>query len=194
MSQPAGNLDVVYLGISGVLHPSESLYRLLNSRSPWSDGHEKFESVPVLEAALRDWPEARIVVTSTLPARDGLEATLERLGADLAQRVIGYTFEDLTTRAKRQVLNGRTAGGSRLVGYSADDYWRMDKSSIVLAHAAWLQPRSWVAIDDEDILWPVDVRDARLVLTDGCEGLRDRTAKVRLTEVLDANFGTAPPR
>lgn len=41
---------LLYSGISGVLHPSESLYGLVHGRS-WADGHAKYEGVLVLAAA-----------------------------------------------------------------------------------------------------------------------------------------------
>jgi len=170
-----------------VLHPSESLYKLLNNRSPWSDGHSRFESVPALEEALQKWPDARIVLTSTLPWRDGLAATLEKLGPTIASRVHGFTYEDLTTRATRAVRNIRTSD-IRVVGYSADDYWRMNKSHVVLSHVEWAQPSARVAVDDEDILWPLEVRRDHVVLTDGCEGLRSPAAMDRLLTVMLGNF------
>ena len=189
-SSPHTGLRVLYLGISGVLQPSESLYRLLNGRSPWDDGHTRYESAPALEQALRGWPDVRIVLSSTQPWKYGLDATLEELGVALASRVIGFTFEDLTTRAQRAVPNIRT-GAIRVVGYSVEDYWRMNKSHIVMAHVEWLQPSAWVAVDDEDTLWPFDVRRDHLALTDGCEGLRSASSVDRLLTVLGGNFG--PP-
>jgi len=180
-------MDLVYLGISGVLHPSESMYRLLHSRSPWDDGHERYEAVAVLEQALERWPRARIVLTSTQPWACGIEDVLARLGLSLVQRVVGYTFEDLTTKAMRAVTT--ISGKVRHIGYSRDDYWRMNKSHVVTAHVGWRRPERWIAVDDEDILWPHDVRRDRLVLTDGCKGLLDASAQDRLLTVLVGNFG-----
>lgn len=177
----------VYLGISGVLHPSASTYELLNGQSPWSAGHKEYESVSVLERALSRWPQVRLVLTSTQPWKHGLEPVLGLLGLELASRVVGFTFEDLTRRVKREVR--RRDGTVSHVPYSSEDYWRMSKAQIVLTHAAWSLPRQWVAIDDEDILWPPEVRRDRLVLTDGCVGLRGKEAQDDLTSVLAMNFG-----
>lgn len=179
--------DVVYLACSGVLHPSESLYHLLMRRSPWEDGHTKYESVPVLERALSPWPAARIVLTSTLPWRHRLQAVLHDLGASLSERVIGYAFEDLTKRA-RFLLAARD-GTTRTRAIAEEDYWRMRKSDIVAAHTQWLHPSRWIAIDEDDTLWPADVRRDRLVLTDGCLGLQEKSAERRLLSVLRSNFG-----
>lgn len=182
--------QVVYLGISGVLHPSQTTYELVVRRSPWEDGHALYEGVPVLEAALRPWPSARVVLTSTLPWAHGLASVLPHLGP-LASRVDGFTFEDLTKHARRTVRT--RSGTTRAVTYSSEDYWRMNKSDIVAAHVAWLRPEAWVAIDDDSILWPPDVLRDRLVLTDGCVGLLDAATQDRLLTVLEANFGPGSP-
>lgn len=176
--------QVVYLGISGVLHPSKTTYELVHRRSPWDDGHALYEGVTLLDAALQRWPDARIVLTSTLPWAQGLPSVLEQLGP-LASRVDGFTFEDLTRRARRTVK--MRDGTPRTERYFEDDYWRMTKAAIVAAHAAWLRPRAWVAIDDEDFLWST-ARD-QLVATDPCLGLRDAATWDRLLTLLEGNFG-----
>lgn len=177
----------LYLGISGVLHPSQSTYELVMGRSPWGDGHAEFENVGVLEQALEKWPAVRVVLTSTLPWANGLDAVLTRFGGKIAPRVAGFTFEDLTRVVRRRVRTAR--GIDREVGFSSEDYWRMNKSEIVAAHVAWSRPQHWVVIDDEDILWPEDIRRRRLVLTDGCEGLQGIVVKERLMRVFETNFG-----
>ena len=177
----------IYLGISGVLHPSESIYSLVFGHSPWEDGHSKYESVPVLVQALENWPDAELVLTSTQPWAHGLESVLVHLGPSLAARVVGYTYEDLTTKVKREVTT--RSGLTRTVGISNEDYWRLNKSTIVATHVEWRRPDRWIAIDDEDILWPHDVRRDRLVLTDGCVGLQSAEALDRLRTVMLTNFG-----
>lgn len=178
-------MRVVLLGISGVLHPSASVYELVHGRSPWDCGHKQYEAVPWLSSALTCWPDARIVLTSTQPWKHGLPAVLEHLGA-LAERVIGFTYEDLTTKAVRQVRT--RSGTTRQMAYSAEDYWRMNKSNIVTAHVEWLQPEAWVAVDDEDILWPKSVAE-HVCIIDGLKGLKNPTEQDRLLTYLEANFG-----
>lgn len=180
--------EVVYLGISGVLHPSQTTYELVHGRSPWDDGHALYEGVPRLDAALQRWPDARIVLTSTLPWAHGLPSVLERLGP-LAGRVDSFTYDDLTRRAWRLVQT--RSGATRRLTYSNEDYWRMLKSDIVAAHVAWLRPSAWLAIDDEDTLWPTDIARDHLVATDGCVGLQDSATLDRLMTVLAGNFGKA---
>jgi hypothetical protein len=187
MSDDLTTAPTIYLGISGVLHPSESTYSLLYGRSPWSDGHSKYESVPVLDEALENWPDVELVLTSTQPWAHGLDSVLAQLGQTLAARVVGYTHDDLTSKVKREVTT--RSGKTRTVGLSNEDYWRMNKSAIVATHVEWRRPDRWIAIDDEDILWPHDVRRDRLVLTDGCAGLQSAEAQDRLRAVMLLNFG-----
>ncbi|WP_162245927.1 MULTISPECIES: HAD domain-containing protein [unclassified Roseateles] len=171
----------IYLGISGVLHPSRSLYELAEARSPEDDGHTDYEAAPILDRLLSGWPRIRIVLTSTQPRQDGLHNVLIKLGEGLASRVIGHTYEDLTTKAKL---------GPRQRPLSVDDYWRCNKSDIVRLHQRWLRPVAWVAVDDETILWTPDERLNHLVAVDGCKGLLDPAAQDRLLTLLYCNFGS----
>lgn len=182
-------MRVLYLGISGVLHPSASTYELVQGRNPWTDGHAEYEAVAWLAQTLVRWPDVRVVLTSTQPWKHGLPAVRQHLGM-LAERLIGFTYEDLTTKVVRQVHT--RSGASRHVGYSDADYWRMNKSDIVAAHVEWLQPQAWVAVDDEDIQWPRRLAD-QVCIVDGCKGLKDSAEQDRLLTVLQGNFG-APPK
>lgn len=175
-------LNVIYLGISGVLHPSRSFYELVHGHSPADDGHSEYEAVPVLERILQGWPDARIVITSTQPWAKGLPAVLNRLGPVLAERVLGYTYEDLTTKLRL---------GRRQRPVTTEDYWRLQKSGVVRLHVEWLRPAAWVAIDDENIRWTYEEQEAHLVEVDGCKGLLDPAAQDRLLTVLEGNFGSA---
>ncbi len=182
---PEGPPQVVYLGISGVLHPSRSLYELLNGRAPEDDGHQLYEGAAVLENILSGWPDAAIVLTSTQPWAKGLPAVLQAMGPGLASRVLGFTFEDLTTKLRR---------GPRQRPLSDADYWRLNKSQVVRLHVEWLRPAAWLAIDDEDILWTDDERQNHVVVVDGCKGLLDPAAQDRLATVLSGAFGAPRAR
>lgn len=183
-------MRVLYLGISGVLHPSASLYELVLGRSPWVVGHRQYEAVPWLSSALACWPDVRIVLTSTQPWKHGLPAVLEHLGM-LAERVIGFTYEDLTTKVVRRV---RTRGGTtRSVGYSDEDYWRMNKADIVAAHVEWLKPEAWVAVDDEGILWPGALA-GHVCIIDGVESLFQAGQQDKFLQYMQMNFGQVNKR
>ena len=162
--------DILFLGISGVLHPSTSLYLLARGVQPWGDNHRRYEGVPTLVRALAPYPSVRIVLTSTQPWAHSLATVIAELGP-LGARVDGFTFEILNT-----------------AGMSGDDYWRLDKSGIVYATVELLKPRAWAAIDDEGMRWSFDVRENQLVRTDGCEGLLTADIQDRLHTVLAGNF------
>lgn len=181
-------MRVVYLGISGVLHPSASTYELVHGHDPSDDAHRNYEAVPWLSSALARWPDVRIVLTSTQPWKHGLPAVLGHLGP-LADRVVSFTYEDLTTKVVRQVRT--RSGTTRLVGYSNEDYWRMHKSDIVAAHVDWLKPEAWVTVDDEDILWSREVAE-HVCIVDGCKGLKHPAEQERLLTCLRMNCDAVP--
>jgi hypothetical protein len=179
-------MRVLYLAINGTLHPSTSSYELVHGRSPWACGHREYEGVPWLSGALACWPDVKIVLTSPLPTSQGMPSVMEHLGP-LAERVVGFAYVDLTTKAVRQV---RTRTGSvRRLPYSSEDYWRLSKADIVTAHVEWLTPDAWVAVDDEDILWPERIAD-HVSIVDGLKGLKDQVEQDRLLTHLQVNFGT----
>lgn len=183
-------LRVLYLGISGVLHPSASTYELVYGRSPWHVGHCQYEAVQWLSTALEAWPDVKIVLTSTQPWKFGLPAILLHLGT-LAERVIAYTFEDLTTKVVRQVRT--RSGTTRQLTHSSEDYWRLNKADIVTAHVEWLKPDAWVAVDDEDILWPKLWAD-HVCIVDGIEGLKNPAEQDQLLTYFALNFGQGDQR
>lgn len=182
-SLPAPPPQVVYLGVSGVLHPSASLYKLIYDKDCWAQGHTEYEGVAYLERVLEGWPSVRIVLTSTQVWANGLQAVLQSLGTRLAARVIGYAFEDLTVRAKL---------GTHGQPMSPSVYWSMTRAEVVRHHVAWLRPDAWIAVDDEAALWTTDERRGHCVLTDPCKGLLDPMAQDRLMTLLVGNFGISP--
>ena len=183
-------MRVLYLGISGVLHPSSSTCRFVRGRNPLDDGHLQYEGVPLLTTMLARWPDVRIVLTSTQPWKLGLPAVLEHLGA-LGERVIGFTYDDLTTKVMSKARPDTQT--TRHLRCGDEDYWRMNKSDIVTAHVDWLQPGSWVAVDDENILWPGNLVD-HVCIVDGCEGLKHPAEQAKLLTCLQTNFGPGEQR
>jgi len=178
-------LHVVYLDIAGVLHPSRSLYESVVGRTPEEDGHSEYEAAPVVQQLLKDFPHARIIITSTLPWRDGLEPVLSKLAPELASKVDGFTYADLTERAKVGP-RGRPLGNA--------DYWRHTKAELVRLHLEWLRPNAWIAIDDETLLWTEEERRQHFVQVDGCKGLLDPATQDQLLTKLVGNFGPPQPR
>lgn len=183
---------LLYLGISGVLHPSKSTYELVERACPWDKGHRPYEAAEWLARVLLPWPSVRIVLTSTRPWKQGLHAVKQELGTELASKVLGFTYEDLTQHPTRP-MRGKT--GITLVRHSDPAYWRMSKADIVQAHVRWAEPCGWVAIDDEDFSWPIEAQE-HCVFVDGSKGLlHDARAQMDMLRVLAANFGepNVPP-
>jgi hypothetical protein len=174
--------NILYLGISGVLHPSRTTYQLVNRRSPKSDGHRLYEATPVVERVLLGWPSVQIVLTSTLPWAHGLPRVLKRLGPVIAARVLGFTYEDLTTKVKH---------GLRQIPMSNENYWRSSHEQIVKMHVEWLKPTGWVAVDDNASIWTEHERRIHIVDVDGSKGLLDPVAQDRLLTYMTGQFGPA---
>lgn len=185
LAEPPAPLHVVYLGVAGVLHPSRTLYQSLVECLPEQDGHRDYEATSVLAAALRAWPEARIVLTSTLPWQEGLTSVLLNLGPEVASRVLGFTYADLTAKA-RLGPRGQPLGNA--------DYWRHTKAEIVRLHVGWMRPDAWIAVDDETLLWTEEERRQHFVQVDGLKGLLDPVAQDQLLTKLAGNFGPPRPR
>lgn len=174
---------VLYLGIGGVLQPSRSTYTSVHGHDPFEDGHQPYQCAPLLEELLQDWCEVRIVLTSTRPWAHGLDVVLAALGPALASRVIGYTFKDLTERAKV---------GERFPRCISEmDYWRLSKSQLVERHVRWLRPARWMAIDDEGFGWSDHELACHVVLTPPLEGLSNQESRAKVHGILVHQFG--PP-
>lgn len=182
-------LQLLYLGIPGVLHPSVAAYRQAHGVAPWEHGHEPYEGVPVLERALAGW-DVHLVLTSREPCLQGMVPVLDALGDCIARRVIGSAYDHLT-RYRRP---GRSA---QLL--TAAEYGELGKAEVVRRHLAWMRPAAWVAVDAGDCGWGGAPECAgHVVRVDGYDGLMHPAAEDKLLTLMHANFGPAvgryPPR
>ncbi|TXG80839.1 MAG: hypothetical protein E6R14_08665 [Thermomicrobiales bacterium] len=162
---PARNArpPVLYLDYDGVLHPDAAFVFRGKGVVLMREGHALFECVPILERILDDFPAVRIVLaTSWVQALDFSRAKA-RLSAALQCRVIGATFH-------RRHMN--------------DVAFQMLPRGVQILADAQRRGCRWVAIDNDDELWPASYRD-RLVLTDPETGLLDTTVQRRLREKLE---------
>jgi hypothetical protein len=154
MTSACGNGGhLLYLDFDGVLHPSEVFWSPLRGVHLDSrmHGHALFENLPLLMEALANFPQVRVVLsTSWVPSR-GLDGTLEQLPIELRQRIIGATFD------AEQMIHERWASVAR--GYQVLDDVRRRR------------PARWVALDDDVADWPEEHVD-KLIATDGVLGLR----------------------
>lgn len=186
-------MQVVYLDVSHVLHPSVSTYVLVHGKSPWRDGHTKYEHLAVVEGLLEPYPDVRIVLSDWTPVVHETGQVVERLGT-LAKRVVGSLYNDMTTKVRRVVP--LRSGGEREIGYSPDDFRRMSRAQAVRAHAAWSKLQGWVAVTSDYFDWTPEERAKHVVITDMLDALGTSAAQRAFSAALAANFHSElqPPK
>jgi hypothetical protein len=148
---------VVYLDLDGVAHPSE-VYRHPKRGiyiDPCLAGHTLFENLPLLVDALQQFPEVRVVLSTSWVPTLGFGRTLKKLPLPLRPRVIGATFHSQYMRRA--------------------DWDRVPRGYQILGDVSRRRPTHWVALDDDDVEWPEEHR-CKLVKTDEIMGLRRQGA------------------
>ena len=163
-------VDVLFMDFDGVLHPADVQASgpkhspQIELRAP---GHQLFENVEFLEWALSNYPHVSIVLSSSWCLHYGLEFAKGQLTPGLQARVIGTTFDP-----------------------SNPLLWRMPKMSRwdqIGCNLARVNPRRWLAVDDDGIAWPTQERD-KLVLTPAELGLQCPRARIELIARLATHF------
>lgn len=141
----------IFMDFDGVTHP-------------WGEV-EDFRSLPLIEAVVRDHPEARIVISSDWRMLFSLAKLVERFSQDIRPRIMGATPHLIPKR------------GPELHGL------REREAMLWLAqHEADPTLARWCALDDAPGNW---LTRSRLVLTDFKRGFTDEDA-ARLHALLDA--------
>jgi len=159
-SKCGGLANVLYLDFDGVSHPEDARMgprgRYLGSPA----GHQLFEHAALLAEMLGDYPDVRMVL-STSWAVCGYEYARRRLPAELANRCIGSTFHTNMDLA----------------------VWRvMSRGEQVLADIRRRQPSRWFAVDDIDEGWG-RYRDS-VVITCPIHGMSSSSVRAQLVERL----------
>jgi HAD domain in Swiss Army Knife RNA repair proteins len=165
-----GMMDVLYLDFDGIGHPGDVWYEPASGQVRLSvPGHELFESMPVLEAAIAGYPNLKIVLSTSWLRIFGLEKTRAFLPESLQHRVIGGTYDP-----------------------QSPDAWRWDRLSRYDTIAQDVERRKprWLALDDDALGWPKSMLDA-LVLVPTELGLACPRAQARLRAGLAARFPIA---
>lgn len=132
----------IFMDFDGVTHP-------------WGQV-EDFRSLPLIEAVIRDFEEARIVIASDWRMLFSMRNLVSRFSEDIRERVIGAT---------PQVLPSRGVDMSGLREREAMQWLKQ--------HDAQGEHANWCAIDDAPGNWPTR---SRLVLTDFKRGFIDEDA------------------
>jgi hypothetical protein len=167
-SSSVERMDVVFLDYDGALHPSpvwfDPALGRVDLRSP---GHELFESVPVLEAAIAPYPSIRIVLSTSWVEAVGYEEARGFLPETLQRRVIGATYDPCSPDAWR--------------------YPRLTRYDAIALDVKARKPKRWLAIDDDSVGWAPRERD-RLIWVPPQLGLACPDAQARLHAGLAACF------
>lgn len=163
MSPDIEHPPVLYLDYDGVLHPDAVFAFRGRGIVLLEEGHELFECVPILEAILDDFPAVRLVLSTSWVRALDFKKAKARLSPALQRRVVGATFH----RQMDEIAFQQLPRGVQIL----EDAQRRGVSQ-------------WVAIDNDDELWPRAHRN-RLVLTDPEVGLLDTTVEHQLREKLE---------
>lgn len=164
-------MTTLFLDYDGVLHP-DAVYLIRGEvvlRGP--DGIGLFEWITVLEELLEQYPSVRIVLSTSWVRILGYDNALRNLPVNLQRRVIGATFDP--EMAEPQSWSGLTRWEQ------IQEY--VDRHNL----------KSWLAIDDDDVGWPADMRQ-HLIHTDADLGVAQRCKIDELRERL-AWFGALSP-
>ncbi len=151
----------IFMDFDGVTHP-------------WGEV-EDFRSLPLIEAVVRDFEEARIVIASDWRMLFSLSKLVSRFAADIQPRVAGATPHLIPKR------------GAELHGL------REREAMLWLGqHEPEVSRTAWCAIDDAPGNW---LTRSRLVLTDFKRGFTDEDAQAlrRMLETLRGNAYLEPP-
>jgi hypothetical protein len=155
---------VLYLDFDGTVHHERCFWhpkRGAYLHAP--DRYALFQHVPLLEALLTPYPDVRIVLSTSWVMRYGCDGAANRLTPALRDRVIGATFHSKMSH-----------GGFLL----------LPRGMQVWCDVLRRQPGSWLALDDDPIGWPEDVR-SHLVLTDPYEGISPAEVQTQISQRLE---------
>lgn len=139
MKQPRGQGEtVLYLDFDGVLHHEDVWWHPRRGVYIKTPGYQLFEHVPLLEEALAEFPELKIVLSTSWVRYQRFSGSAKRLSPSLRERVIGATFH---SRMNRQVFESLPRGIQ------------------VMNDVARRKPRNWVALDDDLENWVPEYRN-----------------------------------
>lgn len=160
--------DVLYLDFDGVLHPDD-VWRTRGKGIHLGStalGHQLFESAKYLDEMLEQYPNLRIVLSTSWVRVLGFSKAASYLAEPLRSRIIGATYH--SAMPKEWFAN--LARGEQV---------RMD--------ICRRRPARWVAIDDENAGWE-ECYPSNVVLCNGKFGLSEKEVRITLMETLKSKF------
>jgi hypothetical protein len=161
---------ILFLDFDGVLHPDE-VYITRGGPKLRCDG-ELFMWATVLEDILHDFPNVKIVLSTSWVRQLGFAKAKKRLPVFLQTKIVGSTWH--SSMAKDL---------SNTVWW--DEATRHDQ---IARYVARSHVRDWVALDDDAQGWHPDHID-RLVVAQPMLGLSDLVTQLKLKSLLRPNGG-----
>lgn len=160
---------ILFLDFDGVLHPDAAF--LINGRPTLKAEGRLFMWAPLLIKALDDFPDVRIVLSTSWARELSYTRACLWLPVELRRRVIGATWHSGMS-FKRD--------GFR----SLSTWWdEANRYQQIKRYAGRAGLTDWVAIDDQPDGWEKEDRD-KLVHTNGDTGLSDPASLALLAERL----------
>ncbi|SDP94288.1 hypothetical protein SAMN05216303_11419 [Rhodoferax sp. OV413] len=160
----------LFLDFDGVLHPDAAY--LINGRPKLKGDGELFMWAPLLTEVLADFPEVKIVLSTSWTRELSYSRARDWLPLALRARVVGATWP--------------SAMAAPLAGFRMPLTWwdqamRYQQIKRYVGRAGLTR---WVAVDDQPEGWTVEDQD-KLVHTDGNLGLSDPAALALLVSKLE---------
>lgn len=165
---------IIFLDFDGVLHPDETF--LLKGRPTLKADGTLFMWVPLLVDVLADFPEVKIVLSTSWARELSYTRACRWLPVPLRHRVIGSTWHSAMS-LKRD--------GFRSLPTWWDEATRYQQIKRYVGRAGLIE---WIAIDDQPEGWATDDLD-KLVHTHSDTGLSDPQMLERLASLLTVGGG-----
>lgn len=169
---------ILFLDYDGVLHP-DSAYLINGSPVLKGDG-ELFMWAPLLTDVLANFPEVRIVLSTSWARELSYSRARHKLPPALRDRTIGATWH--------------SAMAAPLAGFRMQLTWydQVTRYQQIKRYAGRAGLTDWVAVDDQPEGWTVEDQD-KLVHTNGDIGLSDPGMLAQLTARLEKLRTSEPP-
>lgn len=160
-----GSSRILFLDYDGVLHPGD-VYLIRREPVLRAEGNVSlFGYASILEQALADQPDIRIVLSTSWVPQLGFDRAKGYLPAAIRERVIGATWH-------------------RHAGIMRNDWLRFIRFLQIDAYVHRHQLTNWLAIDDDAVGWPVPLRHHLVHCEDPYLGLSNPSVLARLKAAL----------
>ncbi len=164
------NGKILYLDFDGVLHPNE-VYKYKKEVRMDYRGHSLFEWNDILEDILDNYPDLKIVLSTTWVRMTTFHKSKKRLPASVQEKVIGATYHSCYKKDSELYYEFPTL--SRYESIKRDVHRR--------------KPSRWIALDDDNEYWH-ESEKGKLILCHPDRGISSEITQRRLIEGLDKLF------